>query len=160
MSKLIQLVKNKFGDAVIDSHTSHGDATVVIDKNSLLAVSEFLKNDPETDMSVLMDLTAVDGLKMKWVPRFQTVYHFYSMEKNHRLRVKVPVDTRDLEVDSLTSLWPVANWFEREVWDMYGIRFRNHPDLKRILMYKEFEGHPLRKDYPYNRRQPLIGPKN
>ncbi len=92
--------------------------------------------------------------------RFAVVYHFYSMAHKHRLRLVVPVAEADAEVDSLTSLWPGANWLEREVWDMFGIGFRGHPDLKRILMYKEFEGHPLRKDYPVNKRQPLIGPIN
>lgn len=76
------------------------------------------------------------------------------------MRVKVRIDGKDAVVPSATKLWAVANWFEREVWDMFGIRFDGHPDLKRILMYEEFAGHPLRKDYPYNKRQPLIGPKN
>ena len=92
--------------------------------------------------------------------RFEIVYHFYSLTKNHRLRVKVPVTLQEPEVDSLTGLWPAANWFEREVWDMFGIRFRGHPNLKRLLMYEPFEGHPLRKDYPVYKRQPLIGPQN
>ena len=93
--------------------------------------------------------------------RFAVVYHFYSMSKKHRLRLSVPLeDETSPEVDSLTSLWPGANWLEREVWDMFGIGFRRHPDLKRILMYEEFEGHPLRKDYPVRKRQPLIGPQN
>ncbi len=92
--------------------------------------------------------------------RFAVVYHFYSLEHKHRLRLVVPVEEADAELDSLTSLWPAANWLEREVWDMFGIRFTGHPNLKRILMYKEFEGHPLRKDYPVNKRQPLIGPLN
>ena len=90
--------------------------------------------------------------------RFVVVYHFYSMTLKHRLRLVVPVDEDVAEVDSLTSLWPAANWLEREVWDMFGINFRGHPDLKRILMYDEFEGHPLRKDYPVKKRQPLVGP--
>jgi NADH-quinone oxidoreductase subunit C len=76
------------------------------------------------------------------------------------LRLVVPVDEAEAEVDSLASLWPAANWLEREVWDMFGIVFRNHPDLKRILLYAEFQGHPLRKDYPVKKRQPLIGPVN
>lgn len=92
--------------------------------------------------------------------RFAVVYHFYSIQHRHRLRIVVALQDSDLEVDSLTDLWAGANWLEREVWDMFGIRFRGHPDLKRILMYEEFEGHPLRKDYPVNRRQPLIGPVN
>ena len=92
--------------------------------------------------------------------RFALVYHFYSTAHKHRLRLVVPVEEGDAEVDSLTSLWPGANWLEREVWDMFGISFKGHPDLRRILMYPEFEGHPLRKDYPVNKRQPLIGPVN
>jgi NADH-quinone oxidoreductase subunit C len=92
--------------------------------------------------------------------RFVVVYHFFSLPLKHRLRVEVPVDEADAEIDSLTSLWPGADWLEREVWDMFGIRFRGHQNLKRILMYEEFVGHPLRKDYPVNKRQPLIGPLN
>ncbi|MBI4473191.1 MAG: NADH-quinone oxidoreductase subunit C [Acidobacteria bacterium] len=92
--------------------------------------------------------------------RFAVIYHFFSTVHKHRLRLVVPVEETAAEVNSLTPLWPAANWFEREVWDMFGIRFRGHPDLKRILMYDEFEGHPLRKDYPVKKRQPLIGPVN
>ena len=92
--------------------------------------------------------------------RFTVVYHFYSTAHRHRLRLVVPVEEADAVVDSLCSLWPGANWLEREVWDMFGIAFRGHPDLKRILMYDGFEGHPLRKDYPVKKRQPLIGPSN
>jgi len=92
--------------------------------------------------------------------RFAVVYHFFSLVHKHRLRLVIPVDEAVAEVDSLTSLWSGANWLEREVWDMFGIRFRGHPNLKRILMYEGFEGHPLRKDYPVKKRQPLIGPVN
>jgi NADH-quinone oxidoreductase subunit C len=93
--------------------------------------------------------------------RFVVVYHFFSVSLKHRLRLEVPlVEEEAAEVDSLTSLWAGADWLEREVWDMFGIRFRGHPNLKRILMYEEFVGHPLRKDYPVNKRQPLIGPIN
>jgi len=87
----------------------------------------------------------------------------FSLPLKHRLRVEVPVeevDGADPEVDSVTPFWAGADWLEREVWDMFGIRFRGHPDLKRILMYEEFVGHPLRKDYAVNKRQPLIGPNN
>jgi NADH-quinone oxidoreductase subunit C len=89
--------------------------------------------------------------------RFELVYHFYSLTHNHRLRVKVPLTAADPTAPSLAGLWRSADWFEREVWDMFGIRFTGHPHLKRILMYEEFKGHALRKDYPIRRRQPLIG---
>ncbi len=92
--------------------------------------------------------------------RFAVVYHFFSTTHKHRLRLIVPVEESGGEIDSLSSLWMGANWLEREVWDMFGIGFRGHPDLKRILMYEGFEGHPLRKDYPVKKRQPLIGPIN
>lgn len=92
--------------------------------------------------------------------RFEVVYHFYSTAQHRRLRLKVPLTASDAVIDSLTGLWAAANWFEREVWDMFGIRFAGHPGLKRILLYEEFNGHPLRKDYPINKRQPLIGPLN
>ncbi len=92
--------------------------------------------------------------------RFDVVYHFYSSIHNHRLRVKVPLRAAESNIPSVSGLWATANWFEREIWDMFGIRFTGHPNLKRILMYEGFEGHPLRKDYPVRKRQPLIGPVN
>lgn len=90
--------------------------------------------------------------------RFDVVYHFFSTQHLHRVRLRVPLTAADPAVATLSTLWAGANWFEREVFDMFGITFTGHPDLRRILMYPEFEGHPLRKDYPVNRRQPLIGP--
>ena len=92
--------------------------------------------------------------------RFEVVYHLYSTAKNHRLRLKVPVDAADPAVDSVTPVWKAANWYEREVWDMFGVAFAGHPDLRRILLYEGFKGHALRKDYPVTKRQPLIGPVN
>ena len=157
---LHEKLKERFSTSVLEAHAQHGDETVVIRSEALLEVAGFLKAHPEFDMNVLMDVTAVDGLELKWAPRFHLVYHFFSLSKNHRLRVKVPVEDKPLKVASLSVLWPSANWFEREVWDMFGIGFENHPDLRRLLMYPEFKGHPLRKDYPYNQRQPLIGPEN
>ncbi|MGY8849041.1 MAG: NADH-quinone oxidoreductase subunit C, partial [Burkholderiales bacterium] len=91
---------------------------------------------------------------------FEIVYHFYSLKHNSRLRIKAPVSENDCTIDSVSSLWKTANWYEREVWDLYGIKFNEHPDMRRILLYEEFKGHPLRKDYPINKRQPLIGPLN
>lgn len=161
----LQRVQEKFSPEVIDTHAFRGDETAIIRPSALRSVAQFLKETPELDFNFLMDLTAVDylnfaGGQIKKEPRFEVVYHFYSVKRNHRIRLKVPVDPKNPEIDSLSDLWPSANWYEREVWDMFGIRFRGHPNLKRILMYDEFQGHPLRKDYPYNKRQPLVGPVN
>lgn len=117
----------------------------------------FFKEDLRLAFNVLVDLTAVDYLERR--PRFEVVYHLLSMSGNRRLRVKILWDENIPGIDSVSGLWKSANWLEREVWDMFGIRFAGHPDLKRILLYEEFEGHPLRKDYPIRKRQPLIGPK-
>lgn len=160
MTALHEKLKQKYPDAVTEIHAQHGDETVVVKRESFLDVISFVKEDPGFDMNILMDLTVVDGLEMKWKPRFEVVYHLYSLNKNYRLRVKVRVEENDAVMPTLTGKWPVADWFEREAWDLFGIRFEGHPNLKRILMYEEFQGHPLRKDYPYNKRQPLIGPKN
>ncbi len=92
--------------------------------------------------------------------RYALVCHFFSTAQKHRLRLVVPIEEDEPEVDTLSELWPGANWLEREAWDMFGIRFKGHPDLRRLLMYEEFEGHPLRKDYQVDERQPLIGPVN
>jgi NADH-quinone oxidoreductase subunit C len=110
-----------------------------------------------------MDLTAVDYLRYPGREdgrRYEVVYHLYSTREHHRVRVKVALEEDRAVVPTAVPVWAAANWFEREVWDMFGIRFAGHPDLRRLLLYEEFQGHPLRKDYPVNRRQPLIGPKD
>ena len=161
----LQRVQEKFSKEIIETHAFRGDETAIIRPGALKSVARFLKETPELDFNFLMDLTAVDylffaGGRIKKEFRFEIVYHFYSLKNNHRLRIKVPVDEKDPQVDTLSNLWPSADWYEREVWDMFGIVFRDHPNLKRILMYEEFKGHALRKDYPFNKRQPLIGPMN
>jgi NADH-quinone oxidoreductase subunit C len=145
-------------EAVVSTHAYLGDATAVIRGFYLLETMRFLHRDSALAFDMLSDVCAVDYLPR--VPRFEVVYHLYSVVKNHRLRVKVLVDDPAPSVPSLVEIWPSANWMEREVWDLYGIRFEGHPDLRRILLYEEFEGHPLRKDYPKERRQPLVGPRN
>ena len=145
-------------EAVVSTHAYLGDATAVIRGFYLLEAMRFLHRDSALAFDMLSDVCAVDYLPR--VPRFEVVYHLYSVAKNHRLRVKVLVDGTAPSVPSVVELWPSANWMEREVWDLYGIRFEGHPDLRRILLYEEFEGYPLRKDYPKERRQPLVGPRN
>ena len=161
MGKILDRIQEKFGPAVLGVHEFRGDETAIVKKEALVEAIRFLKSDPELDFNILMDLSAVDYLHLgETRPRFEMVYHLYSLAKNHRLRIKVPIEEKDPSVPTLTGIWPAANWYEREVWDMFGIRFTAHPNLKRILMYEEFSGHPLRKDYPVNKRQPLIGPRN
>ncbi|HEX9443822.1 MAG TPA: NADH-quinone oxidoreductase subunit C [Candidatus Binatia bacterium] len=151
----LEEIRQKLGAALLDSHAFRGDETVVVRREGLLETFRRLKEDPGLGFDFLSDLTAVDYLGKK-EPRFEVVYHLLALAKSRRLRVKVPVAESEPEVDSLTPLWRGADWLEREVWDMYGIRFRGHPDLRRILLYEEFRGHPLRKDYPVNQRQPLV----
>lgn len=150
-SALIQSIRAKVAKDVIGYHSYFGDDTIVVRRESIQSVLKLLKEQFAFEM--LADLTAVDFLGQE--PRFEVVYHLNSLTKNVRLRVKVPVNEKE-EVDTATGLWPAANWLEREVWDMFGIKFKNHPDLRRLLMYDEFEGHPLRKDYPVNKRQPRV----
>jgi NADH-quinone oxidoreductase subunit C len=152
---LVQSLKEKFGTAILDAHAFRGDETVVVVEEKLIEIVRFLKDDRRLDFDFLADITAVDYLGKKET-RFEVVYHFLSLRAHRRLRVKVPLPEDKPEVDSLTPLWKGANWLEREVWDMFGIRFRGHPDLRRILLYEEFRGYPLRKDYPVNQRQPLV----
>ena len=153
----LRLLRENFPDGVVDTMTPQGDATAVVRPESLTKIIEFLKNDPRLRFDILIDITAVDYPERK--PRFDVVYHLLSLPFNRRLRLRVASAEGDKGVDSLTPYWGSANWLEREVWDMFGICFSGHPDLKRILMYEEFEGHPLRKDYPIHKRQPRIGPK-
>jgi len=157
-SRVLRRLLDQHGEAVVDTHARLGDATALVRKERLGEVMRFLRDDPELAFDMLMDLTCVDYLGEE--PRFEMVYHLYSLAKNHRLRVKARVAESACEIDTLCPLWASANWMEREVFDLYGVRFTGHPDLRRILLYEEFQGHPLRKDYPKERRQPLVGPNN
>ena len=160
--EILRRLRGRLGAAIVDTHEQHGDATAVVDRNALLDALRFCRDEPALSFDVLMDLTAADYLRYPGRedrPRFEVVYHLYSLPHNHRVRLKIRVDEDDPVVPSAVPLWPIADWLEREVWDMFGVRFEGHPDLRRLLMYEEFVGHPLRKDYPINRRQPLIGPK-
>ena len=160
---ILARLRERFGPAILETHDYRGDHTAVVDRASLGEVLRFCRDDPALRFDMLMDLTAVDYLKFpgrEEGARFEVVYHLYSVAENHRVRIKAPAEEDDPVVPSAVPLWAIANWYEREVWDMFGIRFAGHPDLRRLLLYEEFVGHPLRKDYAINRRQPLIGPRN
>jgi len=159
--EILAELQRRFGDAIVETHEQRGDATAVVARAAILTVLTHCRDDVALAFDVLMDLTAVDYLRYPGRedgPRYEVVYHLYSIAHNHRLRLKVRLDEDDATVPTAVALWPIANWLEREVWDMFGVRFDGHPDPRRLLMYEEFVGHPLRKDYPINRRQPLIGP--
>ncbi len=158
-TSIIDKIKSAFSDSALESHTFRGDQTVTVKKECVVELLKFLRDDPDLAFNFLMDITAVDYMERKSV-RFEVVYHLYSLQYNHRVRIKLPVEEEDCYADSVTSLFKTADWYEREIWDLYGIKFRGHPNLKRILLYDGFRGHPLRKDYPINKRQPLIGPMN
>ena len=158
---ILDEIRARFAGAVVQMHDHRGDHTVVVDRAVVRDVLALCRDARALQFEVLMDLTAVDYARFPGRedgPRFEVVYHLYSLAYNHRVRVKVRVEEDDPAVPSAVPLWPIADWFEREVWDMFGIRFDGHPDLRRLLMYDQFVGHPLRKDSPINRRQPLIGP--
>jgi NADH-quinone oxidoreductase subunit C len=130
--------------AVIETKEALGETTLIADPAQIVALCAHLKADGK--FVRLSGITAVDWHPAE--PRFEVVYHLHSLERNTRLRVKCKVSGTHPEIDSVTGVWRSANWYEREVYDMFGITFRNHPNLERILMPTDWEGHPLRKDYP------------
>jgi len=154
---ILSLLKQRFGDAILETHSEFGDDTAIIDPASWYDAARFLKTDPRTAMNQIIDLSAVDYPDRD--PCFEVVAHLRSIDRGHRVRIKTRVGDEGeekVELDSVTPVWRGANWLERETFDMFGIVFRGHPDLRRILMYPEFKGYPLRKDYPANKIQPLV----
>ena len=154
--KLTDLLKKKFPNAVRYFHAHRSDETVVIERDSLDSVCRFLRDDSRCSFEIMLDITALDCLEMDLKHRFEVVYHFKSLTHASRIRLKVPLQEDDCRIASISHLWKSADWYERECFDMFGIIFKGHPDLRRILMYDEFEGHPLRKDYPIDKQQPLM----
>jgi NADH-quinone oxidoreductase subunit C len=123
-----------------------GETTVVVAADRLVGVCEFLVGDPSLRFTFLADLTTVDRFPLE--PRFELNYQLLSIEKVLRLRLRVKLAGADPSIQTVTGVWPTANWHERETFDLFGIRFHGHPDLRRILMPEDWEGYPLRKDYP------------
>ena len=145
LSDLSELVQVRFPDDIESATTAFEELTVTVGLSGLLKVIEFLQSDANCRFSTLIDITAVDHPERP--ARFDVVYSFLSMYRNQRIRVKVAVREDDL-VPSATGLFPGANWYEREVFDLFGIMFSGHPDLRRILTDYGFRGYPLRKDFP------------
>lgn len=136
--------------AVLDCVLAHGEVTLVVDARFIVPILTALRDEPRLSFTGLADVTAVDTLELGRPARFDVVYHLYSFEHAHRLRLRAPLagEAGEFTIDSVCALWPGASFMEREAYDMFGIRFAGHPDLCRILMPDDWEGHPLRKDFP------------
>jgi NADH-quinone oxidoreductase subunit C len=133
-------------NGVTGAKFDRNELTISVDRNALRNACLTLKNHPQLQYNALSDITCVDWYPRE--PRFEVIYHLFSTANKRYLRLKVRLQGDDANVDSLTPLWPGANFFEREVFDLFGVRFDEHPDLRRIMMPDDWEGHPLRKDYP------------
>jgi len=177
---VLEALQARFGAAVLAASSHHGDDVAIVKREALADIARFLRDDPAMDFKLPCYCTCIDYLGLEGmapsagtVPtgyasrtrgegagapgaRFAMVYELRSLRHGHRIRLKVPLMEDDLAVPTLSELWPAFNWLERETYDMYGVSFTGHPDLRRIFMYEEFVGHPLRKDYPKERRQPLV----
>lgn len=144
-NRAVVKLKEKFAASIIDVVEFRGEVTVTVKKDSIIDILSFLKQSLQYNL--LTDLTAVDYLGMK-EERFMLVYQLYSIPNKDRLRIKTPVAEEDCSIPTATQVWETANWLEREVFDLFGVNFDKHPDLRRILMTDDWVGHPLRKDYP------------
>ena len=168
--KVLDALAKKFGDAIERTSSDHGDEVAYVKRERLVEVATWLRDDPAMAFDSPVFVTCIDLLDARRLnehgrlveidvtkePRFEVCIQLRSLRHKHRLRLKVRVPDNDARCPSLTALWPAFNWQERETYDMFGIRFEGHPDLRRIYLYEEFVGYPLRKDYPKEKRQPLV----
>lgn len=145
----VQMLKERFPDSVLDSYSFRGENTVIIKKDDIVETCKFLKDNPGLSFDFLSDLCGVDYMGRE--PRFEVVYHLFSISRHHRIRLKAMVGEGE-NIPSVVGVWSTADWHEREAFDMYGIVFEGHPDLTRILMPDDWDGYPLRKDYPLKGR--------
>jgi NADH-quinone oxidoreductase subunit C len=144
-NRTVSQLRERFPETTLSARSFRNETTLLVRPGDIIRICRHLKEDPGLLYDFLSDLTAVDRLGDH--PRFEVVYHLYSLQYKGRIRLKVQVREGEA-VPSVTSVWATANWHEREVFDMFGIRFEGHPDLRRLLMPEEWEGFPLRKDYP------------
>lgn len=142
----VSLVQENLADDVLGVEAFRGDTTITVVPDAIVAAVKLLRDDPELKFNFLSMLTAVDYFPQE--PRFMVAYRLYSMPNNAYIGLRVPVPGDEAEVPTIESVYPNANWHEREVYDMFGISFEGHSDMRRILMPHDWEGHPLRKDYP------------
>ncbi len=141
----VKKLKERFINSILEVTTFRGEVTVTVSKGEIFDICKFLHADPDLQYRLLTDLCGLDFFPQ--TPRFGIVYLLYSLKSNQRLRLKARVGETE-SIQSVESVWKVANWYEREVYDLFGVRFENHPDLRRILLWDGYDGYPLRKDYP------------
>ena len=144
----ISKLKDRFPQSVLDVGQFRGEATVVVRAADILPICQFLRDDPDQAYDLCLFVSAVDQLDLGLSPRFEAVYQLYSLKHQRRLRLKAPLSGDLPTVDSVSSIWPAADWHEREVFDLFGIHFKGHPEMRRIMLPHDWVGHPLRKDYP------------
>jgi NADH-quinone oxidoreductase subunit C len=153
---VLDALTSKFGDAILSTQSKYQDESVTVAPAKLVEVCTFLKDDDKMAFDSPVFLTCTDHMGLPDEKhRFEVVVQLRSTTKKHRIRIKVPLEEGKLKVPTLSGLWVGFNWLERETYDMYGVEFEGHPDMRRIYMYDEFEGFPLRKDFPKDRRFPL-----
>jgi NADH-quinone oxidoreductase subunit C len=167
---VLDALTKRWGDAIEHTETQRGDEIAYVRRDALVDVATWLRDDPAMAFDAGMFVTCIDLLDLRrpdahgrlveidvtQVPRFEVCYQLRSLRHRHRIRLKIRVPESDPHVPSLSAVWAAFDWQERETFDMYGIRFDGHPDLRRIYLYEEFVGYPLRKDYPKEKRQPLV----
>jgi NADH-quinone oxidoreductase subunit C len=141
-----QKVEGAFPEAVLDVVDFRGERTLVVEPSQIKEICRFLRDDEELQYDLLEDIVADDMLPA--FPRFAVSYHLYSISKNHRIRLRVFVEDPEQGPETLASLWPIATWLEAEVWDLMGVRFEGNDKLRRLFLPEDWQGHPLRKDYP------------
>lgn len=156
MQKALERLKEAFGGAVLETSSYLGNETAVVARDKIVEVIRFLRDTPGLEFNFMMDLAGADYPER--AERFEVIYHLYSLRHKKRVRIKTRCPESDSVVPTITSLYKMADWFEREAYDMFGIHFSGHPNLKRILLFEEFEGWPLRKDYPVNKRPKVPSP--
>jgi NADH-quinone oxidoreductase subunit C len=143
---VVERLKARFGESKIEPSEFRGELALIVPKESIVEVCRFLKEDDELKFDLLADLCGIDMYTP--VKRFGVIYNLYSLKNKHRIRLKTFVEEEDPTLPTVTSIWGTANWHERETFDMFGIVFEGHPDLRRVYMPEEFEYFPLRKDFP------------
>jgi len=151
MNQIVLKIEKALPDAVVSHVEAFGELSVIVSRDKIFEVCRYIHDEPSLDFDFITDICSVDYPNES--PRFEMIYQFYSIKLNHRIRLKARVPEEDCKIDSVVAIWQGANFMEREVYDMMGIRFNNHPDLRRILMSDDYEeGYPLRKDFPVEGR--------